>query len=195
MSPSHAALLIVDMISDWRFEDAESLVGPALAIAPAIKALKGRCRLANVPVIYTNDHHGDWHADFAGIIGRSIERDGPGGKITTTLRPEAEDYFILKPRHSAFYATPLELLLRQLDVNRLILTGVSADQCVLATAADAKTRAMDVWVPSDAVASQSPRRRALALEHIETSLLFETSASDTADVLREYLGHGARTGA
>ena len=143
------------MISDWQFEDADKLVGPALDIAPAIMRLKARCHEAGVPVLYVNDHHGEWRTDFAGVIARSLAQGGQGSEITAQLRPDADDYFVLKPMHSAFYATPLEILLRHLHVRRVIVVGVTADQCVFLTAAGARMRDFDVWVPSDAVASQS----------------------------------------
>ncbi len=182
MSEAGTALLIVDMISDWQFEDADQLVGPALNIAPVIMRLKARCRRAGVPVLYVNDHHGDWRTDFAGVIARSLARGGPGSEITAQLRPDADDYFVLKPMHSAFYATPLEILLRQLHVRRVITVGVTADQCVFLTAAGARMRNVEVWVPSDAVASQSSHRTALALEQIENSLQIDTSRCDAADL-------------
>ena len=182
MSRVDSALLIVDMISDWQFEDADKLVGPALAIAPAIKRLKARCHEAGVPVLYVNDHHGEWRTDFAGVIARSLAQGGQGSEITAQLRPDADDYFVLKPMHSAFYATPLEILLRHLHVRRVIVVGVTADQCVFLTAAGARMRDFDVWVPSDAVASQSQRRTELALEQIENSLQIVTGECAAIDL-------------
>ena len=67
----------------------------------------------------------------------------------------ASDYFVLKPRHSAFFATPLELLLSHLGTRRLVLTGVATDLCVLATAVDARMRDLDVVVLKDATAARS----------------------------------------
>jgi len=182
LSDANTALLIVDMISDWQFEDADKLVGPALEIAPAIARLKARCREAGIPVLYVNDHHGDWRTDFDGVIERSIALGGQGSKITTQLRPDADDYFVLKPMHSAFYATPLEVLLRHLHVRRVIVVGVSTDQCIVLTAGGARLRDLAVWVPSDAVASQTPRRNALAVELIEHSLLIDTRESTAGDL-------------
>lgn len=162
-APGGAALLIVDMISCWSFPDAEKLLPSAVAIAPSIAALKRRCARASVPVIYANDNLGRWRSDFANLVSMSLDCGGNAAAVTTALRPSANDYFILKPKHSAFYATPLALLLQDLRVHRLIICGVASDQCVMTTVADARMRDIDVVVPRDCVASQTTQRSAVAL--------------------------------
>ena len=72
------------------------------------------------------------------------------------MRPDRRDYFILKPKHSAFFSTPLELLLEHLGARTLILTGLLADSCILFTAQDAHLRGYRVVVPSDCVAAPRP---------------------------------------
>lgn len=163
---SGTVLLVIDMISSWQFPDADRLLPHAVSIAPAIAALQARCRRAGVPVIFANDNQGRWRSDFRQTVQSSIDAGGPGARITSLLHPEAIDYFVLKPKHSAFFATPLELLLRDLKAERLIVTGVSSDQCVLATVAEARMRDFEVQVPSDCVATQSAARNARALTHL-----------------------------
>lgn len=170
------ALLIIDMISCWDFPDAEKLLAGTLEITPAVAALKARCRDADVPVIYGNDNHGRWRSDFATLVRQSRECGGEGARITTALAPDPDDYFVLKPKHSAFFSTPLELLLRDLGVRRVLLAGVASDQCVLVTAAEARMRDLDVVVPRDCVASQSAKRNAAAIEHYDAVLKVETTA-------------------
>jgi nicotinamidase-related amidase len=163
------ALLIVDMISTWDFPDADSLAAGAVAIAPRIAALKKRCARAGVPTVYVNDNHGHWRSDFRDLVARSADEggpEGPGAAIAAHLRPDAEDYSVLKPKHSAFFATPLDLLLRHLRVSRLILTGVATDQCIVMSALDARMRDYEVVVPEDGVAAQTTRRNARALEYL-----------------------------
>lgn len=158
------ALLIIDMISCWSFPDAEKLLPGAAAIAPNIAALAVRCRRAGVPVIYANDNLGRWRSDFAKLVALSLDCGGDTAAVTSALRPSEIDYFVLKPKHSAFYATPLRLLLDDLRVRRLIVAGVASDQCILSTVADARMRDIDVVVPRDCVASQTEDRNARALK-------------------------------
>ncbi len=156
------ALLIIDMISCWDFPDAEKLRPNALRLVPQLARLKARCRAAGVPVIYANDNHGGWRSDFRALVDMSEQSGGDAARITNVLRPGDDDYFLLKPKHSAFLGTPLELLLADLKVRRLLLTGVSADQCVLTTASEARMRDLEVIVPRDGVATQTRERAAAA---------------------------------
>lgn len=170
-----SALLIVDMISDWSFVDGTRLRSAAAAVAPAISRLKARFRRAGAPVIYANDNHGRWRSDFRQLLERAFADEGEGAMIARLLAPDPDDYFVLKPRHSAFYATPLELLLQNLEVRRLVLTGVSSDQCLLATAADARMRGVDATVPRDAIASLTSRRTRASIRHFEEVLGMATT--------------------
>jgi nicotinamidase-related amidase len=158
----HMALLIVDMISCWDFPDADKLLPGALQMMPRLARLKARCRDARVPVIYANDNRGGWRSDSRELVEKSEACGGDAARISEGLRPTGEDYFLLKPRHSAFWGTPLELLLRHLKVRCIIVTGVSSDQCVLLTAGAARMRDLDVIVPRDGVATQSRQRAAAA---------------------------------
>jgi nicotinamidase-related amidase len=170
-------LLIIDMISSWDFPDAEKLLPHAARIAPAIAALKARCRRAGVPVIYANDNRGQWRSDFRQVVSASIAHGGDGARITTQLAPDEDDYFVLKPKHSAFFGTPLDLLLQHLQAHRLILTGVASDQCVVNTATDARMRDYEVLVPADCIASQSAARNKGAIAHFGEALNVPTTAS------------------
>ena len=171
------ALLIIDMINDWEFPDADRLLPRAAAIAPAIAALKRRCRRAGVPVIYANDNRGQWRSDFRQVVQQSMRAGGAGAHITEQLAPNEDDYFVLKPKHSAFFATPLDLLLQHLQARRLILSGIASDQCVANTAADARMRDYAVSVPRDCVASQSAARNRRALAHFTEVMAIPTTPS------------------
>ncbi|WP_330832595.1 cysteine hydrolase family protein [Piscinibacter sp.] len=171
------ALLIADMISSWRFDDAERLLPRAAAIASHIAALKARCRRAGVPVIYANDNHGMWRSDFRQVVQGAQAEGGAGARIAEQLAPDDDDYFVLKPKHSAFFLTPLDLLLQHLKVKRLVITGVASDQCVVATAVDARMRDFEVVVPRDCVATQSAPRNRRAIEHFEEALSVPTTPS------------------
>jgi len=177
--PAHdgTALLVIDMISTWDFAGAEKIVRGAVAIAPRIAALKQRCVRAGVPVIYVNDNRGRWRSEFRELVRVSIVESEAGAEIAKHLQPGEGDYSVLKPKHSAFYATPLDLLLRHLRVTRLLVSGVASDQCIVMSAAEAKMRDYDVVVPSDCIADQTPARTARALRHLREALAIETTPS------------------
>jgi nicotinamidase-related amidase len=187
-------LLIMDMISCWSFPDAAPLLRQALHVVPAIARLKQRCLGANVPVIYANDNRGQWRSDFKFVVNESLESPGPGADITRQLEPGPQDYFVLKPKHSAFFATPLEILLDHLRAERMIIVGVAGDQCVAYTAADARMRDFEVLVPSDCIASQTLVRNRRAVQGLEEGLRIKTSPSSTIRFGRhaQHAGRGPR---
>ncbi|AOH86257.1 isochorismatase [Sphingomonas panacis] len=165
------ALLIIDMINRFDFPQAEQIKPAALAAARTIAALRGAVERAGCPVIFVNDNFGEWHSERSRLIDSAM-RDG--NEITGSLTPNDDDYFIIKPQFSGFYATNLPVLLPKLGVNRLILTGIATDICVLFTAADAHMRDYDLWIPEDAVAAETRERGRWALEIMANSMSAET---------------------
>jgi nicotinamidase-related amidase len=180
------ALVVIDMVSTWDFEGGSRLGRAALAIAPRIGALQRRCVLAGVPTIYVNDNRGRWRSEFRELVHISSSESETGAAIAESLLPREEDYSVLKPKQSAFYATPLDLLLRHLRVRTLIVTGVATDQCVVMSAAEARMRDYEVAVPADCVAAQTSARNASGLRH-----LAEAHAVDTAPSARIRLPRAA----
>ena len=176
-SRGDTALVIIDMLSDWDFVDADKLLPGAARIAPVIAGLRRRCKASGVPVIYANDNHGHWRSDFRRVVDVALEGPEAGATICRQLMPQDDDYSVLKPKHSAFYETPMALLLRHLGVTRLVVTGVSSDQCVLMTAADARMRDFEVVVPGDATATQTAPRQALAMRYLEEVLMIKSTAA------------------
>lgn len=185
-APHAAALLIIDMINDLDFEGGEDLREPAEAAAGRIVGLREAADKAGVPVIYVNDNFGHWRSERSSIVDHCDRADSPGRALMAALRPRESDYFIVKPQFSGFYATNLPVLLPQLGVSRVILTGVAADICVLFTAADAHMREYDLWVPGDTVASESDAHRRWALEIMRHSMCAETRPT-TELALTEWL--------
>jgi nicotinamidase-related amidase len=145
------ALLILDMISDFRYPDGERIVRSARKAAPNIARLRDRAHAAGMPVIYVNDTAGKWESDPKAFIRRCMERESRGREVAEQLAPAPKDYFMFKPRHSAFFGTPLHTLLTQLQVKRLIATGITSHQCVLFTAMDAHVREFELIIPSDCI--------------------------------------------
>lgn len=158
------ALLIIDMINAFDFEGAEAMLPRALTTARAIARLKQRARRAGVPVVYVNDNFGKWRSDFREVLERCLQ--APGHEIAALLRPDKDDYFVLKPKHSGFQHTTLEVLLAHLGCETLVLTGVAGNFCVLFTAHDAYMRDFHLVVPRDCIASATETDDRAALEHM-----------------------------
>ncbi|MGZ5156655.1 MAG: cysteine hydrolase family protein [Caldimonas sp.] len=166
---SRAALLVIDLFSTWDFPDAPAVGAEVLKIVPGLARFAARCRSAGMPVVFVNDNQGRWQSDSRTLIERCAAASPTGSAIAAHLHPYAEDYFVFKPKHSAFFATPLDLLLRNLGVLRLLLAGATADQCIATTAVEARVHDYEVTVLSDGVASKSASRRTKALEHLRTT--------------------------
>lgn len=158
------ALLIIDMINGFDFDGADAMLPRALAAAKAIAALKRRAKASGVPVVYVNDNFGRWRSDFRAILEHCL--GSPGRQVGELLRPEKDDYFVLKPKHSGFQFTTLDVLLEYLGAESLILTGVAGNFCVLFTAHDAYMRDYRLAVPSDCVASLTEEADRFALSHM-----------------------------
>jgi nicotinamidase-related amidase len=135
----------------------------------------------NVPVIYANDNFGRWRSDFREVVEHCLRGGVRGRPLAELLRPGPEDYFVLKPKHSAFHATTLATLLQYLGTKRLVLTGIAGEQCVMITAVDAFLRDYELRVPSDCVASQDPADNEQALRYMERVLHAKIGNSETLD--------------
>lgn len=167
---ARVALLLIDVINDLEFDVGKAMLRHALPMARRIAQLKARAKAARVPVIYVNDNFGKWQSDLNAQVSHCL-RDGVRGEpVVQLLRPEPEDYYVLKPKHSGFYASPLELLLERIGADTLVLTGISADNCVFFTACDAYLRDYSLVVPRDCVVSAKEADRRLALERMEAML-------------------------
>jgi nicotinamidase-related amidase len=175
---SPVALLLIDVINDMEFPDGAQLAARARRIAPKLAALRERARRAKVPLIYANDNFGRWRSDFSAQVQHCLQDGVRGCELARVLRPAADDYFVLEPKHSAFYQTCLELLLEHLGVTTLILGGVSTDSCVAFTASDAYLRGYTLRVLRDGCAAVDPRFHRAALAHMQRALHAEIVSSD-----------------
>jgi nicotinamidase-related amidase len=177
--PDEAAtvLLLIDVINDLEFEGGAELLQAALPAVEKIAQLKRRARQAGVPVIYVNDNFGRWQSDFNKQVAHCLEDGVRGEPLVKLLAPDAEDYFVLKPKHSGFYSTTLDTLLVYLKAKTLILTGLTGDMCVLFTAHDAFLRDFHLIVPADCVVSVDPAENQYALRHMQRVLKAEIPSS------------------
>lgn len=171
------ALLLVDVINDLEFPEGEQLLRHALPMAERIAALKKRLKKAGVPAVYVNDNFGRWQSNIDNILEHCLQDDVLGRPMVERLVPEEDDYFVLKPKHSAFFSTTLDTLLRYLGTRRLIITGVATNICILFTANDAYMRDFELVIPSDCVAANTLREHSWALEQMEQLLGADTRES------------------
>ena len=178
---SRAALLLIDVINDFEFEDGEKLLKLALPVGQNIAELKRRAKAAGVPSIYVNDNFGKWQSDFRKIVDHCRRDAVRGKKFVELLLPEEDDYFVLKPKHSGFYSTTLDLLLSHLTATNLILTGIAGNNCVLFTANDAYMRDFKLIVPSDCVVSNTEEENDYALKQMKDILKATVLSSSELD--------------
>ena len=176
------ALLLLDVINDLEWEGGELLVSHFEAMAPQLAALTERARAAGIPVIYVNDNYGQWRSDVHSLVRHCLDDGVRGQRVVSLLQPAPDDYFVLKPMHSGFFATTLELLLRYLGARTLVLTGVAGNICVLFTANDAHMRGFRVVAPADCLASNTPEDNAYALDQMRKVMSADTTRSSDLDL-------------
>jgi nicotinamidase-related amidase len=170
---ARTALVLIDVINALDFPGADALLPQALLAAREIAGLRRAAYAHGIPVIYANDNFGRWRSSFEALIGYCAKRRG--AEIVKRLMPRKNDYFVLKPKTSAFYATTLDLLLAHIGVETLVLTGLLGDNCVLFTAHDAYLRDYALLVPEDCTASLDPADNAAALRQMRRILKANTS--------------------
>lgn len=182
---SDIALLLIDVITDLEFEGGEELLRDALPAAKNIARLKERAQQAGVPVIYVNDNFGRWRSDFKKIVFHCLHDQVRGRPIAELLAPDEDDYFVLKPKHSGFFSTTLDLLLEYLGARKLVLTGFAGNNCVLFTANDAYLRDYELIVPADCTASIRTEENEYALKQMQQVLKARIQSSSDVDFSNE----------
>ena len=161
------ALLVIDTINDLAFPGGEDVLPWALQLAKRLGPFRSKVRRAGLPVVYVNDNFGHWRSSFSEVFAHCTRRAARGREVSLKLKPGSKDYFILKPRHSAFFSTSLVPLLEDLGVKRLILAGMATNLCVLFTAHDAHMHGYLLVVLSDCCAAESDADHNLALDQLE----------------------------
>ena len=176
------ALVVVDMLSTYEHEDAETLTRSVREVLPNIEQLIARAREADdVEIVYVNDLYGHWNAGRAELLERVM--GGDHRDLVEPIAPSEDALFIVKARHSIFYETPLEYMLRQQGVEKLVLVGQVTEQCILYSALDAYIRHMEVVVPRDAVAHIHEDLADAALKMMEVNMRAEVVSA--AECLRD----------
>ena len=166
------------MLNTYEHDDAEPLTRSVEQVLPNIRSLIDRARQEDVPVIYVNDNFGSWTSNSGNVVHTAL--DGRYGHLVEPIAPTADDLFVVKARHSAFFQTPLEYLLSQEDVDRVVLAGQVTEQCILYSALDAYIRHLQVVVPRDAVACIHEELATAALEMMRRNM--DAEVVDAAEV-------------
>jgi nicotinamidase-related amidase len=171
-----SALIVVDMLNEYDHEDADVLVESARAALPAMQRLIERAEQAGTPIVYVNDNGGDWGAGRPELVERAVA--GRARDLVDPIAPRAGTWFIAKARHSIFYETQVEYLLREQEIERIVLVGQVTEQCILYSALDAYVRHFAVAVPRDAVAGIHPDLADCALRMMERNMRAEIVDAD-----------------
>ena len=177
---SRRVLLLIDFINPLDFPGSQDLAPAALEAARAAARLARKARAEGVPVVYANDNFGTWRSDFNTMVQRLERGQGPSAAIVKLLKPQRGDLTILKPMHSAFFASPLELLLDKMGSRSLVMAGLATDICIQLSAGDAYLRGLRVRVPEDCTAAQSEARKQTALAYMREVLKCDTRASGSS---------------
>jgi nicotinamidase-related amidase len=178
LATKKTALVVVDMLNTYEHADADTLIRSVREVLPNIASLIERARDAGVEIIYVNDNYGEWSKGRSELVERASA--GPHGDLIEPIVPGDDTAFVVKARHSAFFETPLEYLLRQGGMERIVLVGQVTEQCILYSALDAYIRHIDVVVPPDAVASIHAELHDAALEMMRINM--DADLTPSADV-------------
>jgi nicotinamidase-related amidase len=189
---SKAVLLLVDVLNDLAFPENEALLSHAAILASNISRLKSRCRNAHIPCIYVNDNRDRWRSDFRHLLDKCLATRSPGRGFVEKLIPRHDDYIVLKPKHSAFFATPLEMILNYMDVQQVLLAGVTTDSCILGTAMELHVRDYEIFVPEDCSFALSEKEHQRALQVIRSSFDAHISRASKLRITKKHIGKKRR---
>ncbi|MCY4105809.1 MAG: cysteine hydrolase [Chloroflexi bacterium] len=184
---TRTAVLVIDMIRE--FCDPENglvYIQNADRIVPPLHEFVTEARAAGILIIWIIDQHRPNKPDFELDRVRFHCTEGsPGVELMPPLQALAEDYVVTKSRYSAFFATDLDLILRNEQVNRLALTGTKTNVCVRAAAQDAFARNYDLLIPRELVTTDRENLHWANLEDMERYFGRVLPAAEVLALLRE----------
>ena len=158
-------LVLVDLFDDFGHEDGEALQRSFVERLPGIRLLLTSAREQRLPVVFANDAAGIMDGDMRRVVARA--RSGPAGESIDAVAPVAGERFVVKPRYSAFDSTPLALVLRELEIERILVAGMTTEGCVAQTAIAGKEEGFKVTVVPWACATVDGELEAVALAYLE----------------------------
>lgn len=160
------ALVLVDVLANFGHEDGEAMFASFREALGSLEEAITAARAAGIPVVYANDDFGTWSGDRGRVLDESRRRC-PEPALIDAIAPAPDDAFVCKPRYSAFDHTPLDLFLREREVQRLLLAGTATEMCVAQTAIDGRELGYQVTVLPEACASVDVANAEVALRYLE----------------------------
>ena len=165
------------MLNSYEHEDADELIASVETVVEPLSELIARAGRDDTEIVYVNDNYGDWKSSRKDLARQAM--DGARPDLVEPLLPPDSADFVVNARHTIFYMTPLEYLLGQKEIDRVILTGQVTEQCILYSALDAFVRHFEVSIPRDGVAHIHEHLADAALEMMERNMGAElTSCAD-----------------
>jgi nicotinamidase-related amidase len=174
------ALLVIDVVNDFEHDDGYALLASFREHLPALERELGVARTRGIPVIFVNDSHGAWDWDVPAQI-RHATASPATGELIARVAPRAGETYLRKPRYSAFNYTPLEPILGELAIERLLLVGAATEMCIVQTAIDARELGLKVTILADACAAVDEANAALALDYAERVVGARVERGSSAD--------------
>lgn len=166
-----SAVIVIDMLNRYDHEDAEPLRESVREIIPHLSGLIADAQEREIPVVYVNDNYQEWTAGRRELVDAALHGAAP--ELVEPIVPPDDAPFVVKARHSVFYGTQLEYMMRSFEVERLVLVGQVTEQCVLYSALDAYVRHFNVVIPPDAVAHIDPDLADAAVRMMESNMRAE----------------------
>ena len=175
------ALIVIDMLND--FVTGELKTERAKRIIPNIRRLIQAARDAGIPVIYSNDAHLPVDSELK-KWGEHAMKGTRGAEVIPQLKAGKSDYVLEKRTYSGFFETGLDLVLREIDVDTIILTGLHANICVRHTAADGFFRGYKIVVPKDATEALSEQEYQQGIEYLKK--VYDAEITETDEVIKRW---------
>lgn len=187
VSPESTAVLVVDMLNDFCSEGGLMVLPGAHMLYAPQRAVLSAARTCGAVVAYVNDSH-----RHNMRMEREFDKRAPhcwddtwGGAVVDGLAPESHDLIVVKRRYSGFFQTDLDLTLRDMKVDTVIVIGVVTNICVRSTVHDAFFHGYKVIVPHDCVAATGPREQESSLYDIGTHFGWVSSSNDVVSALKD----------
>jgi len=181
-----AALLVIDMQNDFLLDDAPLFTEGGKAVVPNLKRLVNACREVKIPVIYTGHAHEDpardggmtavWWPELKNK--EALVLGSLGAAVHSELAPRPGEKIIYKHRYSAFYNTDLEIVLRGLKIEDLVITGLMTNICCESTARDAFFRDFRVFFLADGTGSVSEELHVGSLRALAYAFAYVTTVEE-----------------
>ena len=185
LRPDKAAVVVVDMVNDFCkpggkmvLPGFETLVGPQLSVIEA-------ARRQGIPILWVHDTHRKNMRRERAFLKRSphCEEGSWGIEIVSELNARDDDIHVTKRRYSSFFQTDLDLTLKDMLIEQLVIFGVVTNICVRSTVADAFFNGYEVLVPQDCCAATGPREQASSLYDIATHFGTVCNSGDILEAL------------